>query len=68
MEKTSNKSDTINEDRLLNRNEAAILLQCNLTTLWRYTRAGLIPHYRVGKKMLFRTSEVLEAIKVKKVK
>lgn len=57
----SNSTDEI----LLTRSEAAKLLNCNLVTLWRYTRAGLIPYYRVGKKMFFLKSEILKKIRVK---
>jgi excisionase family DNA binding protein len=51
-------------EELLTRQEAAKLLQCNLVSLWRYTRAGKFPFYRAGKKMFFKRSEILESIKV----
>ena len=65
MEYVKNSDGATTIEALLSREEVAKLLQINKVTLWRYTRENRIPHYRVGKKMLFKKSEVLEAIKVK---
>ncbi|MBC8319097.1 MAG: helix-turn-helix domain-containing protein [Bacteroidetes bacterium] len=55
---------TAKEEKLLTRKEAAQLLNCNLVTFWRYTRDGRFPYYRVGRKMFFKRSEILDAIRV----
>ena len=49
---------------LLTRKQAAELLNCNLVTFWRYTRANKFPFYRAGRKMFFKRSEILKSIKV----
>jgi len=52
------------QSELLNREEVAKMLKCNLVTLWRYMRDDKIPYYRAGRKLLFRKDEILSAIKV----
>ncbi len=64
MEKPDFNSEAKKEEALLSRKQAADFLHCNLVTLWRYTREGRIPYYRAGRKMLFKKSEILKAIKV----
>ena len=54
------------EEDLLTRKQAADFLNCNLVTLWRYTREGRIPYYRAGRKMFFKRSEILDSIRVEK--
>jgi len=51
-------------EKLLTRDEVMKLLACNSTTIWRYTRSGKLPFYRAGRKMFFKRSEILMAIKV----
>jgi excisionase family DNA binding protein len=50
-------------DQTLSRREAAALLDCSLTTLCQYQKQGTIPYYKVGKKVLFKREELLEAIR-----
>lgn len=64
IDNSSNASSNQPQEKLLNRKEAAQMLNVNLVTFWRYTKAGKFPYYRVGKKMYFKWSEILEAIKV----
>ena len=47
---------------LLTRDETAKLLSISLVTLWKYTRDGLFPSYRLGSKIRYKKSEVLEAL------
>lgn len=58
------ESENQEVENLLTRGQTAKLLNCNLVTLWRYTRAGKFPFYRAGRKMFFKRSEILEKIKV----
>ncbi len=55
----------VDESKMLNRKEACKLLGCSSTTLWNYQRKGLIPFHKVGKKVLFNRSELLNHLKVK---
>lgn len=50
-------------DQTLTRREAAKLLDCSLTTLCHYQKEGVIPFYKVGKKVLFKREEILVAIR-----
>lgn len=56
---TSNK----NTDQLFTREETAKFLSISLTTLWDYTRKGIVPAYRLGNKVRYKKSEVMEALK-----
>lgn len=51
-------------EKLLTRNEAMALLNCNTVTFWRYCRAGKWPYYRAGRRMFFKRSEILDAIRI----
>lgn len=64
MKKQNFDSEVKVEEALLSRKQTAEFLHCNLVTLWRYTREGRIPYYRVGRRMFFKKSEILKAIKV----
>jgi excisionase family DNA binding protein len=49
-------------DQLLTRNETAKMLLVSLVTLWDWTKKDLIPAYRIGNKVRYKKSEVLEAL------
>ena len=51
-------------DGFLTRTQVAELLNISIVTLHRYQKEGLIPYRRVGRRILFSRSEVLEAIKI----
>ena len=51
-------------DGFLTRTQVAELLSISIVTLHRYQKEGLIPYRRVGRRILFSKSEVLEAIKI----
>lgn len=50
------------DDQLLTRDETAKMLSVSLVTLWDWTRKDLIPAYRIGNKVRYKKSEVLEAL------
>lgn len=50
------------DDKLLSRQETADLLRISLVTLWEWTRKDLIPAYRIGGKVRYKKSEVLQAL------
>lgn len=49
-------------DQLLTREETSKMLSVSLVTLWDWTRKDLIPAYRIGNKVRYKKSEVLEAL------
>lgn len=51
--------NTINE--LLSREQAAELLKCDLSTLWLWTKKGLIKKFGSGKRMYYVKSELLQS-------
>ncbi|OQX73743.1 MAG: hypothetical protein B6D64_13515 [Bacteroidetes bacterium 4484_276] len=55
-------------DRYLTRKEAAEKLRMTLVTLDKYTKEGLIPAYRIGNQIRYKSNEleeVFEAVKNK---
>ncbi len=49
-------------DRLLTRQETADLLSISLVSLWDWTRKDLIPAYRIGNKVRYKKSEILQSL------
>jgi excisionase family DNA binding protein len=45
----------------LTRQNTADKLKISLPTLWKLTREGVIPAYKMGKRVLYRTDEVEKA-------
>lgn len=62
-EATQSKEVNPLENEILTRQEAAHLLNCSLTTLCQYQKEGVIPFYKIGKKVLFRREELLISIR-----
>jgi excisionase family DNA binding protein len=58
-----NEPQTQQVDRLLTKVEMAKLLNVNLVTIYRYTKSGKIPFFRVGRRLLFDKELVLTSIK-----
>ena len=48
---------------LLTRDEVCKLLSFNKTSLWKHTKAGKLKSYGIGNRVLYKRSEVLEAVK-----
>jgi len=53
------KDDT---EKLLTRQEAASMLHCSLVSLWNFERKGLLLPQRLGRRVLYRQSDILSAI------
>ena len=51
-----------NSEIILSREEAAKLLSISLVTLWDLTRKDKIPAFRIGNKVRYRKSDVLNAL------
>lgn len=57
-----------NPDKLINVQEAAALLNLAINTVYEKTSERLIPHYKHGKKLMFKKSELLAWIELRKRK
>ena len=53
---------TNNDEVILTRKEAAKLLSISLVTLWNLTRKDQIPAFRIGNKVRYKKSDVLNAL------
>ena len=62
------KVDTTNESTLINVQEAAALLNLAVNTLYEKTSEKVIPHYKHGKKIMFKKSELLAWVESRRVK
>jgi excisionase family DNA binding protein len=51
-----------NSEIILSRDEAAKLLSISLVTLWDLTRKDKIPAFRIGHKVRYKKSDVLNAL------
>lgn len=51
-------SDKIQEDPILSTEEAVGYLKLSKNTLYGYTSQGIIPHFKQGKRLLFRKSQL----------
>lgn len=40
------------------------ILGLSLPSIWRYCREGRLPHFRIGRRVLFELEEVKAALKV----
>jgi excisionase family DNA binding protein len=57
-----------NHTTLLNIQEAAALLNLAVATIYEKTSQRTIPHYKHGKKVLFKKSELLAWVELRKVR
>ncbi len=60
--------DRENHTTLLNIQEAAALLNLAVATIYEKTSQRTIPHYKHGKKVLFKKSELLAWVELRKVR
>ena len=56
------QSQTNKSEIILSREEAAKLLKISLVTLWDMTRKDKIPAFRIGNKVRYKKSDVLNAL------
>lgn len=63
LEKFKKELSKSNSDEiLLTREETCELLSINLSTLWSYTKKGKLPSKKIGNRVYYLKSEVLEAL------
>ena len=60
--------ESANESTLINIQEAAALLNLAVATVYEKTSEKLIPHYKHGKKIMFKKSELLAWVESRRVK
>lgn len=60
--------DTKEDFKYLTRKDVSKLLHITLPTLHEWTKEGLIPSYRIGNRVLYRSNEVEESITLRKFK
>lgn len=58
----ASSSQNNNSEIILSREEAAKLLSISLVTLWDLTRKDKIPAFRIGNKVRYKKSDVLNAL------
>ena len=51
------------KNEFIKREEACELLCINLSSLWKHTKSGKLKSYGIGNRLLYKRSEVLEAVK-----
>ena len=51
------------ENEFLNRDEVCKLLSINKTSLWKHSKSGKLKSYGIGNRVLYKRSEVIEAVK-----
>jgi len=52
----------LRNDRLLTLNEAARLLNCSRTLIWKLRRSGALPYVQLGKSVRIRESDLEELL------
>ena len=53
------------EKTFMTSSEVCNMLNIKRVALWRYTKSGILPYYKVGRKLLFKKAEIETAIQVK---
>ena len=62
LTKSFKENSQNNSEIILSREEAAKLLSISLVTLWDLTRKDKIPAFRIGNKVRYKKSDVLNAL------
>jgi excisionase family DNA binding protein len=51
------------QDAYMTRTEVSQLLRCDLSTIWMWCKKGKLRSHNIGNRVLFKRSEILEAVK-----
>lgn len=65
---SEDRIETTHEATLINIQEAAALLNLAVATIYEKTSEKLIPHYKHGKKIMFKKSELMAWVESRRVK
>jgi excisionase family DNA binding protein len=52
------------DDDYLTRQEACKFIRCSLATLYNYQKAGRLPCLKIGRKVLFKKSDLISAMQI----
>jgi excisionase family DNA binding protein len=67
VSKLVSENESSDENEYLNRQEACKFIRCSLATLFNYQKAGRLPFFKIGRKVLFKKSDLIAAMKVKPI-
>lgn len=56
-------SEATSPSDFITREEACKMLSINKTSLWKHTKSGKLKSYGIGNRVLYKKSEIVEAIK-----
>ncbi|EKT3972896.1 helix-turn-helix domain-containing protein [Flavobacterium psychrophilum] len=59
----SNSSNKEDENEFISIEDTCELLHLNKTSIWKHTKSGKLKSYGIGNRVLYKRSEVLEAVK-----
>lgn len=59
----SNSTKKEDDNEFISIEETCKLLRLNKTTVWKHTKTGRLVSYGIGNRVLYKRSEVLEAVK-----
>lgn len=65
---SSNSSKTESEEDLLNIEDVQKIFRVSKVTIHKWKKAGLLPYYKVNRKLYFKKSEVINSLEHKKRK
>lgn len=69
VEKFSSLSNHPQETELITREQTSKILGISLPTLYSWTKLGILPSYRIGTRIRYKKSEVLDSVsKVESIK
>ena len=57
------KTNSHPENELMTRDEVCEMLSFNKTSLWKHTKSGKLKSYGIGNRVLYKRSEVIQAVK-----
>ena len=63
-EQEKERDKKFQDEKMLTRKELANFLHVSLPTLHKYQKEGRLKYYRIGSRVLFKKSEILDSIEV----
>lgn len=62
LEEIKKNYQPITPEELMTRHETAAYLKVSLTALWEWNKKGILPSYRVGNRVYYKRSEILDIL------
>ncbi len=63
LENPKKNAQSNDDEKFISRQETATLFGVSLVTIWQWERKGIISGFRIGNKVLYRKSQLLEALR-----